>query len=219
MSECKHTVDLSGWAKKGYHDTTPYADGTHDYDYYYCHNCGMPYHDYLRVQLEAAEIQNKQLRTVVMTEMTKEDLKMQLADMKQDRDNLQAQLREEQEAHAQLQARCYEGFPSVTDGIFDAYKNMQAQLIEHVKTHTYSDETVKMMEDDLHGTITDLQAQVGVMREALEELARLGGLGGNYYGNSIGNDIARRALEKYRGGTDKPQDKAEADTPFRIVWD
>lgn len=40
------------------------------------------------------------------------------------------QLREEEENHATLQARCYEGFPSCTDGIFEAYKQLQNDVIK-----------------------------------------------------------------------------------------
>lgn len=35
---------------------------------------------------------------------------------------LEAKLRDEEERHAALQSRCYEGFPSATDGIFDALR-------------------------------------------------------------------------------------------------
>ena len=39
--------------------------------------------------------------------------------------NLGAKLREVEQRHAALQDRCYEGFPSATDGIFDADKAMR----------------------------------------------------------------------------------------------
>ncbi len=49
--------------------------------------------------------------------------------------------------------------------------------------------------------IFKLRDQIKGLVDALEELARLGGPGGKY-GNSIGNEIAIRALEKYRGGAE-----------------
>lgn len=42
--------------------------------------------------------------------------------------DLERQLADEQERHAQLQSRCYEGFPSVSDGIFDALKEADRKL-------------------------------------------------------------------------------------------
>lgn len=39
-------------------------------------------------------------------------------------------LREEEEAHAALQVRCYEGFPTGTDGIFDALLDAETALRE-----------------------------------------------------------------------------------------
>ena len=36
--------------------------------------------------------------------------------------------RGEEERHAALQARCFEGFPSVSDGIFDALKEADAEV-------------------------------------------------------------------------------------------
>lgn len=43
---------------------------------------------------------------------------------------LERQLADEQERHAQLQSRCYEGFPSVSDGIFDALREADSKLAE-----------------------------------------------------------------------------------------
>lgn len=41
--------------------------------------------------------------------------------------SLEARLRDEQETHAALQSRCYEGFASATDGIFDYLREVQAE--------------------------------------------------------------------------------------------
>lgn len=39
-------------------------------------------------------------------------------------ERLQRELDDERERHAELQCRCYEGFPSASDGIFDAYREL-----------------------------------------------------------------------------------------------
>lgn len=41
-------------------------------------------------------------------------------------ERLERELDREQNEHAALQSRCYEGFPSATDGIFDAYRALQS---------------------------------------------------------------------------------------------
>lgn len=52
------------------------------------------------------------------------------ADLRHQLTQAQEQLQDEQERHAQLQSRCYEGFPTVSDGIFDAYKEAQEQQLQ-----------------------------------------------------------------------------------------
>jgi hypothetical protein len=44
-------------------------------------------------------------------------------------DWLTAKLLREENEHAELQSRCFEGFPSVSDGIFDAYRETKAELL------------------------------------------------------------------------------------------
>ena len=39
-------------------------------------------------------------------------------------DWLSSRLRREEEEHAKLQSRCFEGFPSASDGIFDAVREL-----------------------------------------------------------------------------------------------
>jgi hypothetical protein len=41
-------------------------------------------------------------------------------------ESLQRELDREQNEHAVLQSRCFEGFPSATDGIFDAYRALRS---------------------------------------------------------------------------------------------
>lgn len=45
-----------------------------------------------------------------------------------ERDEARKKLRVEEEGHAQLQVRCYEGFPSASDGIFDELSALRAEL-------------------------------------------------------------------------------------------
>ena len=45
-----------------------------------------------------------------------------------ERDEARKKLRVEEEDHAQLQVRCYEGFPSASDGIFDELSALRAEL-------------------------------------------------------------------------------------------
>lgn len=52
---------------------------------------------------------------------------------------------------------------------------------------------VKEVSEPLNDKVTALEAENKRLREALEELARLGGSNGEY-GNSIGNQIAKAAL-------------------------
>jgi hypothetical protein len=44
-------------------------------------------------------------------------------------DWLTAKLSREENEHAELQSRCFEGFPSVSDGIFDAHREAKAELL------------------------------------------------------------------------------------------
>jgi hypothetical protein len=44
------------------------------------------------------------------------------------RKEAERKLRDEEERHAALQSRCYEGFPSVSDGIFDALREAERKL-------------------------------------------------------------------------------------------
>jgi hypothetical protein len=53
-------------------------------------------------------------------------LERSLAEEQTRRALLRGQLDQEEETHAALQGRCYEGFPSVSDGIFDVFRDLVA---------------------------------------------------------------------------------------------
>jgi hypothetical protein len=57
-------------------------------------------------------------------------LEGQLAEARAEVERLFLKLRAEEERHAALAVRCYEGFPSISDGIFDALKEAEAKLAE-----------------------------------------------------------------------------------------
>lgn len=53
-------------------------------------------------------------------------MKVLAAEVRRLRDDLS----DEQERHAILQSRCFEGYPSVSDGIFDAVKERDKEIAE-----------------------------------------------------------------------------------------
>ena len=55
--------------------------------------------------------------------------------MQRERDIANEKLRDEEERHAALQSRCYEGFASVSDGIFDALRESEQQLAAEREAH------------------------------------------------------------------------------------
>ncbi|WP_371378848.1 hypothetical protein [Sporomusa aerivorans] len=134
----------------------------------------------LRAQLEAAKEENKQLRTVVMTEMTKEDLKIQLADMKQDRDNLQ------QRFTAPIVCMCGSTKFKQAWVSENARLTLAGNIVLSVGMFAHADGQMKQLEDngskirldDLHKRKIDLCDWVWVLD-----------LGG-YIGNSTKSEIA-----------------------------
>lgn len=77
-------------------------------------------------------------------------------------------LRDEEERHAALQSRCYEGFASATDGIFDALRETDRQLSAERDAHDeLSVEYRKLAESNARTS-----AQLSATRADLEALTK-----------------------------------------------
>ncbi len=145
----------------------------------------------LRAKLEAAEARNRKI-----IDLNERILNAGIDDIdsylkiEQDRDNLQALLDAMEKTLVEKQEQL-NTYIDKAHGYLEERNNLQEQLVEYVKTHSFSDETVKMMENDLQAQVNDLignghigakevlttqakmirdyEAQVGVLRGALEE--------------------------------------------------
>lgn len=67
---------------------------------------------------------------IVATTIELHDLRAEVARLQRERDEIAKELTDEQESHAALQVRCYEGFASATDGIFDALSAAESKISE-----------------------------------------------------------------------------------------
>lgn len=72
---------------------------------------------------------------------------------------LYARFSREENEHAELQSRCFEGFPSVSDGIFDAYKaarNYHDALVAALEKYGSHPDTCRKW---IHGSFGSVRAE------------------------------------------------------------